>query len=64
MKELDELLSRYARERYPAAPPAERAAFEHLLKLPDPQIADYLLGYGAASDPELMPIIAAIRART
>ena len=28
------------------APAGQRAAFEALLQLPDPQIADYLLGYG------------------
>jgi succinate dehydrogenase flavin-adding protein (antitoxin of CptAB toxin-antitoxin module) len=64
MKELDELLSRYARERYPLAPPVHQAAFERLLALPDPQIADYLLGYWAASDPEVAEVVAAILART
>ena len=39
------LLTRYARERYAAAPAGQRAAFEALLALPDPQIADYLLGH-------------------
>jgi succinate dehydrogenase flavin-adding protein (antitoxin of CptAB toxin-antitoxin module) len=63
MKELDELLGRYARERYAAAPAAQRAAFEALLDLSDPQIADYLLGYGAPVDPELAHVITAILAR-
>jgi succinate dehydrogenase flavin-adding protein (antitoxin of CptAB toxin-antitoxin module) len=45
MKELDILLARYAQQRYAAAPASQQAAFEALLALPDPQIADYLLGY-------------------
>ncbi len=64
MKELDELLSRYVRERYAAAPSARRAAFEALLELPDPQIADYLLGQGEPPDAELAEIVTAILART
>ena len=64
MKELDVLLSRYAAERYAAAPPAQRGAFEALLALPDPEIADYLLGYRTPADPDLVHIIAAILART
>jgi antitoxin CptB len=62
MKELDELLSRYVRERYPAASPAQQAAFEALLTLPDPQIADYLLGYGSPADADLAALVAALRA--
>lgn len=60
MKELDELLSRFARDRYAAAPAAQRAAFAALLALPDPQIADYLLGYAAPADPDLADVIRAI----
>jgi antitoxin CptB len=57
MKELDLLLTRYVQERYLAAPAAQRAAFEVLLALPDPEIADFLLGYGTASDPQLAAVI-------
>ena len=60
MKELDELLSRYARDRHAAAPTAQRAAFAALLALPDPQIAAYLLGYATAPDPDLADVIRAI----
>jgi succinate dehydrogenase flavin-adding protein (antitoxin of CptAB toxin-antitoxin module) len=63
MKELDELLSRFARERYPAAPAAQRAAFEALLALPDPEIADYLLGYGTPADPDLAAVVHSIIAQ-
>jgi antitoxin CptB len=57
MKELDELLTRFVRDRYPAAPAAQQAAFEALLALTDPQIADYLLGYGTPPDPDLAAVV-------
>jgi succinate dehydrogenase flavin-adding protein (antitoxin of CptAB toxin-antitoxin module) len=63
MKELDVLLSRYARERYAGAPAGHRAAFEALLALSDPQIADYLLGDVTAPDPALAQIVRAVIAR-
>jgi antitoxin CptB len=62
MKELDILLTRYVRERYPAAPPDQRAAFEALLALSDPQIADYLLGYGTPADPGMAAIVRGVLA--
>ncbi len=43
MRELDELLMRYVDRRLGAASPDEKAAFEALLALPDPEIAGYLL---------------------
>jgi antitoxin CptB len=64
MKELDELLGRFVRERYAAAPAAQQLAFEALLTLPDPQIADYLLGYGKPPDAELAAVVQAILARS
>jgi antitoxin CptB len=57
MKELDVLLSRYVRERYLAAPVGQQAAFEALLELPDPEIADLLLGHGAPTDPDLVAVV-------
>jgi succinate dehydrogenase flavin-adding protein (antitoxin of CptAB toxin-antitoxin module) len=62
MKELDVLLSRYARERYAGAPAIRQAAFEALLALPDPQIADYLLGFALPADGELAAVVTAILA--
>jgi succinate dehydrogenase flavin-adding protein (antitoxin of CptAB toxin-antitoxin module) len=64
MQELEVLLSRYVRDRYAAAPAARQAAFEALLALPDPQIADYLLGIGVPADAELAAVVRAILART
>jgi antitoxin CptB len=43
MKELDVLLTRYVEERFDAAPPEERAAFEALLEDQDPVIYAYCL---------------------
>jgi antitoxin CptB len=63
MKELDELLTRFARYRYPAAPAGQQAAFEALLALPDPQIADYLLGHAAPPEADLESVIRAVLAQ-
>jgi antitoxin CptB len=43
MRELDELLLRYLRERYPLADEQEKAAFETVLQLADPELNGYLL---------------------
>ena len=51
MKELDFLLLRYLRERYPQAASDERAAFAEFLELPDPDIARYLLAGDVPTDP-------------
>ncbi len=60
MKELDLLLSCYVRERYRSATAGEQAGFEILLALPDPEIADYLLGHGTPTDPQLAAAIRAV----
>jgi antitoxin CptB len=44
MKELDILLERFARVELPTATAAQRTLFAHFLELPDPVLADYLLG--------------------
>ncbi len=43
MRELDELLAAYLDGRYSFADAGEKAAFEALLALPDPELVDYLL---------------------
>jgi antitoxin CptB len=60
MKELDELLTRFVRDRYPMAPAGQQAAFEALLALSDPQIADYLLGYAIPPDPEVAAVVRSV----
>ena len=43
MRELDELLLNYLKQRYEFAPDDEKAAFRALLKLPDAELLGYLL---------------------
>ena len=43
MRELDELLLRYLEARYPGADDNEKAAFQAVLALPDPELNGYLL---------------------
>jgi antitoxin CptB len=51
MRELDVLLERYLRERYPSAPAAEQQAFAALLDLPDPQLFAFVTGREVPADP-------------
>ena len=50
MKELDLLLERFLQSGYDHAPPERQRAFEHLLTLPDPLIAELLLGPAGTPD--------------
>lgn len=43
MRELDDLLMAYVEQRYDDADDNEKAAFEALLALPDPDLVAYLL---------------------
>jgi antitoxin CptB len=61
MKELDVLLERYVRSRLAGASSEERQALGRLLEMPDPLLADYLLGHTAATEPHLARLVAAIR---
>ncbi len=62
MKELDLILTGYLRAGWPQAPAGERAAFEALLELPDPELAAYLLGGEAATEPALEACLVTLRA--
>ena len=53
MKELDVLLERFARERFAGASSEERRAFDRLLDLPDPCLADYFFGHATPVEPEI-----------
>ncbi len=57
MKELDVLLERYMENRYDAAPESERAAFEHLLDMQDPELYLYLTGRIEAPEPRVRDIV-------
>jgi antitoxin CptB len=60
MRELDVLLSGYLEREYDNSPGPERVAFESLLELPDPVIADYLLGAAVPPDPVLAGVTARV----
>jgi antitoxin CptB len=55
-KELDVLLDRYLRSLYPSASMEEKQAFDQLLRLPDDELADYLLGNDTPANPSLAKI--------
>jgi succinate dehydrogenase flavin-adding protein (antitoxin of CptAB toxin-antitoxin module) len=61
MKELDVLLERYVRSHLLTASASERRTLTQLLDLPDPVLADYLLGHTTATDSALANLVAAIR---
>jgi antitoxin CptB len=63
MKELDVLLERYTMDVTVAASDAERAVMARLLALPDPELADYLLGGAVPQDPELAGLVQRISRR-
>jgi antitoxin CptB len=60
MKELDVLLGRYAAAVLPQADAAQRQLLERLLERTDPQLAGYLLGGQAPSEPELAALVTRI----
>lgn len=57
MRELDFVLMRYLDRDFDAAGPGERAAFEALLSLQDPEILDLLTGRLAVQDPRLQHVV-------
>jgi antitoxin CptB len=57
MRELDMLLERYLRERYPCAPAAEQQAFEALLDLPDPELLALVMRRQVPADPHWTHVI-------
>ena len=63
MKELDLLLTGYLREHWTQAGPAERAAFERILELPDPLLAAYLMEREIPPDHDLQSLLAVLRGR-
>jgi len=57
MRELDVLLERFARGELPRASPEQRRIFARFLELPDPLLADYLLGQVTPPEPELAQLV-------
>jgi antitoxin CptB len=62
MKELDLMLAAWVQKRYEAATQAERAHFQSLLDLPDPDLVRYLLGGEEPDSPDLAAAVAGVRA--
>jgi antitoxin CptB len=62
MKELDVLLERFVRERYICATESQKCAFAQLLELPDPVMADYLLGHAIPPEAPLRELTRLITA--
>jgi antitoxin CptB len=58
MRELDMLLERYLRERYPSAPAAEQQAFAALLDLPDPELLTFVMRQQVPADKHWAHVIA------
>lgn len=56
-KELDVLLERYVTRAYAEAPAGEKRAFQQILDLPDPVLADYLFGHAQPAEPDLAHLI-------
>ena len=63
MKELDALLSAYLESRYDAAGDTEKAAFEALLALPDPDLVGYLLQRQEPDSEDIAGVVAYILGR-
>lgn len=60
MRELDVLLERYLRDRWPTAAAERRAAFRALLELPDPELAALCLRRSVTPVAELAALLAEI----
>ena len=56
-RELDQLLQRYLRDRYPKAGRGEQEAFERLLEKQDPELQDYFSGFTQPQEAELAHVI-------
>ncbi len=55
------LLERYVRFHLLEASQEDRISLTRLLELPDPVLADYLLGHATATDPSVSRLVTAIR---
>ncbi|GIX22750.1 MAG: hypothetical protein KatS3mg121_1533 [Gammaproteobacteria bacterium] len=61
MRELDVVLEHYLEHDWPVADAEERAAFERLLELPDPELYFLLIGRNATDDPRLAALLERLR---
>jgi succinate dehydrogenase flavin-adding protein (antitoxin of CptAB toxin-antitoxin module) len=63
MKELDALLTAYLETHYDAAAESEKAAFQSLLALPDPDLVGYLLQRQEPESEDIAVVVARILGR-
>jgi len=63
MRELDQVTESFLNEHYSTATPDERAAFERLLELPDPQLLALILNQEIADDSTTEHVLAKMRQR-
>ena len=61
MRELDLLLCNYLKDCYPHADAGDKAAFEGLLQLSDPELVRYLLRGEACERKEFEPVVNTLR---
>ncbi len=61
MKELDVVMTRYLEQYYDSASNGDQEHFKSLLKMPDPDLYNLLLGRSELSDPELARFIQFLR---
>ncbi len=63
MKELDQLLVGYLDTHFDNVDDSEKAAFQALLELPDPELIAYLLGKELPREESLAGVVERIRSR-
>lgn len=61
MRELDVLLSAWFEQHFDGASETQKAAFQSLLELSDPELASYLLRGEPTNSPDLQRLVASIR---
>ena len=61
MRELDVMLTRYLDRVWPTASSAERAAFEQLIEMQDPELFGYLVGRTVPAEESKLAVINCIR---
>jgi antitoxin CptB len=61
MRELDVLMTRWLERDWATASSVERIAFQQLLGLQDPELAEYLLRDASPSDPVQATVVLRIR---
>jgi antitoxin CptB len=61
MRELDAVLERFLERGYPSSSEQDKARFEALLELPDPDLYSYLIGGHEPADRDIASLLARIR---